>query len=1345
MEKVLKTYLKRLTNLTGNNRSLSLLRLGLEQFVDIHDFNFLNGKSSFAIIAGLIARSKEIPLCAMVDSRDQDSNIMGRRLKKLERTERFLFEERGTRDLYIGWPFLRGKFSDGTVVRCPLMFFPVALELKQNQWSLRSKKEVNITLNKTFLLAYAFYNKVELGDELLERVFDDFDTDATVFRTALYQLFKESDVEINFNQENFEDELRSFAQFKKKDFEETHPVGELKLYPEAVLGIFPQSGSHLMPDYTALITGSPFVDMEDFFLHKNHTSVEDNEDFRSNNFTFLDKVEEERTFTPFKLDAFQENAIKAVKKGSSLVVQGPPGTGKSQLICNLISDFIARGKKVLLVCQKKAALDVVYERMVEKDLGDFMALVHDFKNDRKEIYDKIAQQVSNLPEFRQKNNALDTIQLERRFLQASRKIDQLTESLEEFRFALFDRSECGLSVKELYLRSEMGDETINLKQEYRFFHYDNVPEFLSKLKFYTDYAQRFDQREHALYNRKPFVDFALSDFQRMKEILEEVPRYQVDMMGKVKKVLNSELNLQECEAILEKKEAIEEMVDTLNDPEVYRYFQWMLNYPFRDADLLWLANTERVFMECYSGEEPEMTLSTEELGKFQSVLKRGMEARKGLVKWAKWKFLSSDKDLVDKAFEGNGLKPTVEGFKIMEEKVDNRLNLEHNITKLKKQAWLTDMPATFLQEDYQKWFRTQTAALKCKLTFGAARGFKDYFNVQKLEYIALKEKIQELLSLMKGIPDKKSDWYRYLSTTQVSNIIHDPSRAEKIKSALIQDFDAVCEFDMLRRDLKPHELSTMEKLFERVQDKDLEQGAPLFLHSLSFIWIEHIETKYPILRTVSSMKFQKMEAELQQAVKDKMEVSKEILLIKVREQTYENVSYNRLNNRVTYRELDHQVTKKRRIWPLRKLIAAYADELFQLMPCWMASPESVSAIFPMSGLFDLVIFDEASQCFAEKGIPSIYRGKQLVVTGDNMQLRPNDLYHVRYESEKEEEDPSLEVDSLLELSEQYLMSVQLRGHYRSKSLDLIDFSNQHFYKGKLRLLPDSHDINKKEPSISYVKVEGLWENNINDTEAHTVVNLALDLWEAQPEKSLGIVTFNAKQQGHIQDVLEAITIERKINPPRSLFVKNIENVQGDERDIILFSIGYAKSKGGKMMMQFGSLNALHGENRLNVAITRAREKIYVVSSILPQELHVEGSKNEGPKLLKAYLEYAFEVSQGHFRPSPYPSEQRESDSYLKTKIATCINTILPEYHANSELPFADLTIGQNGHYIGLIMTDDDIYYNSISSKEAHVYTPFTMQKKNWKYRMVFSREYWSDENRVKESLQRFVYHNKIDE
>ena len=220
MHKILKSYLRRLTNLTGNNKSLVLLRLVATQFADLHAFDFASGQTSFSVIQDLIERKSKITLCPVVDSRDENSNKLSASLKKINRTNNFIYEESGSKDLYVGWPFVQGKLMDGTAIRCPLLFFPVELISDEKNWYLKQREEVNITLNKSFLLAYSHFNDVKIDDDLVERVFEDFDTDSTVFRTSLYQLFKESPVEINFNSENFADQLRSFREYKKPDFEQ---------------------------------------------------------------------------------------------------------------------------------------------------------------------------------------------------------------------------------------------------------------------------------------------------------------------------------------------------------------------------------------------------------------------------------------------------------------------------------------------------------------------------------------------------------------------------------------------------------------------------------------------------------------------------------------------------------------------------------------------------------------------------------------------------------------------------------------------------------------------------------------------------------------------------------------------------------------------------------------------------------------------------------------------------------------------------------------------------------------------------------------------------------------------
>lgn len=1327
MEKVLHAYLRRLSNLSGTNRSLLLLKLISEQFIDIHEFDYADGQPSFQIIKDLMLKKKEISLCSEVDSRSRITNELSTRLKKISRRERFIFEERGAKDLYVGWPFIKGKFSDGTHVRCPLIFFPVSIEKNGNEWFLSRRDDVNITLNKTFFLAYSYYNDIKLDEELIETVIDDYDKDDITFRTQLYDLLKNSKVEINFNQENFLDELKPFTNIRKGAFEDSENLGVLKMFPEAVLGIFPQAGSYLVPDYLKLIEEAKTKDLEDFFAKKMTDDINQMS-------LFSDKVNEENTFTPFPLDAYQEKAIKQVKKGNSLVIQGPPGTGKSQLISNLICDFIARGKNVLLVCQKKAALDVVYARLKEKELHDFVALVHDFKNDRKSIFEKIDQQIESVETYEKKNNSLDSIQLERSFLQASRKIDQLNEELQEFREALFDEEECGKSVKELYLTSSPDRPCFSMNLEYRAFHFDTLPDALRRFKNFLTYHSKFEQRNHFWSKGPSFASFQTKDLIKIQEVLNALPAFYEDLLKSSSAFALRKIDFDSIEYYAGKTTELAQLHSELEEKVLFKIFK-QLHDVRPTQNLPWLIQLEKSLLSCFKGVGMESSLKASELGRFQEVLQSGIKARSRPWSWIKWSF-SKEKTFLKRVLIANQLKSNKQSFNVLVERIDNRLNYEHLVSQIAENIWLHNFPGNFRKIEIQDWFFWQKAGLNVYYLRDDIRALHEYISIKNVDQKTYLSGLHQLKGLCEEFPKQIHKWSPYFTIHQIRAIVLEKEDTSKLHRLLKKDFDSLCEFHKLKEDLSSEEARVIDKINEA--NVDVDQALELFTNSLSLAWIDHIEGKYPDLRSVSSGKLDSQIEEYHEAIETKRNCSKEILLLKAREKTYEDLEFNRLKNRVTYRDLQHQVTKKRRIWPIRKVISEFTDELFTLLPCWMCSPESASAIFPMQEHFDLVIFDEASQCFAERGIPAMYRGKQIVVAGDSMQLQPNDLYRVRWD-EEDDSTPELSIDSLLDLTKHFLPEVSLAGHYRSKSLELIDFSNENFYGGKLRLLPDFEHANKKEPAINYIESKGFWEDGTNPIEGEKVVDLVMTEIRENKGKEIGIVTFNHKQQELIMDILEQRAAEEDVLIPSSLFVKNIENVQGDERDIIIFSVGYAPDKKGKIKLQFGSLNVEGGENRLNVAVTRARENVYVLSSIHPTQLKTTETKNEGPKLLKKYLEYAWTVSEGKWKPHLPEYEDHPVGWYLRNQLKSSSFYDLDGYKLEKELPFADLSVQVKNEYTGLVLTDDERYHQALSPKQIYAFQHFHLTTKNWKYVRFHSREIWVDIASAKEKMQKFLY------
>lgn len=1301
---VLRAFRRRLTNLGSRNRSLLLISLPASQFLDLHETNFLLNKPSFSLIADLIGRKTSVPLCEVLDARQERSNEISRKIRRIDRTARFIEEERGTDDLYVGWPFVRGKFMDGTVVHGPLLFFPVQLSQEGKFWKLTRRSNELAFLNSTFALAYGQFNQVKLPDDLIEKTVDDFDKDPLVFRTQLYEWLKETLVEINFNADLFTDQLQFFDKQTAKSLDQLERTGELKLYSEAVLGIFPQAGSFLVPDYDALIEQEeseeglevPFADAGGQLAN------------RPNGFS----IPERFIRTPLPLDASQETAVRAVKSGQSIVVQGPPGTGKSQLIANLMADAAASGKRVLLVCQKRAALDVVHERLRQVGMASFMALIHDFQDDRRTLYAQIAEQIEQVDTYRQQNNGLNTVLLERDFEQESRRIDEALTSLNAFKDALFDTAECGLSAKELYLTSSPLEPTVELGDVYSQFPFSVADGFARRLADYASYQGRLGPA-HPWDDRVSFAHFTTLDKAKAEQALVRWSQAADSTNKQLRTLLDRPLSQAELADWLAHDGELTTVLASLNTPDataLWATVQALRTNPAHPVLRISESAVEAVIAdweETLAPPGPEFSLQPIDRPAFQVLLSSALTARSSWVRWRWWQLTDPGKVQLQRVASANGMSLSAVDLQTLKTKIDKRVQLAaiHQQTE----PLLSGLPIPNTPDG----LRLVGRARRLIDRINAIQPLRDLPTVAWAVHQQFTNVVTSVLTIATTIAAEQRVGKSYLTDDQLNLVWQDSDYAQPLRTALRQDFDLLIEADQLKAGFSAAERTVTERLAVI----DSSRWVTVFQNALRLTWIDHIEQKYPQLRSVSSLKMEQIEQALQESVERKQALSRAILLVKLREQTYRNLTFNRLSNVITYRDLLHQTTKKRNVWPVRKLMESFDSEVFKVLPCWLASPESVSAMFPLrDDLFDLVIFDEASQCFAEHGIPAMARGKQVVVTGDNQQLRPSDLYRTRVdEPEPDDETPAaMEVESLLELAVQQLPQVSLTEHYRSRSLDLISFSNQHFYQNKLLLLPPFNDVNGHEPAIRYLHVNGVWQQNTNPAEANAVLQLLSQIAIDLPGRSVGIVTFNYPQQQLIQDLLD-----ERVNEPfvPEFFVKNIENVQGDERDIIIFSVGYAPDERGRFAMQFGSLSMRGGENRLNVAITRARERVYVVTSLWPDQLLVDETANEGPKLLKAYLTYALNVSQGHFRPTPQPNALLTTTSLLKDQLAV--------RHTNwhFELPFADLTEKNGDTYQSLILTDDDAYYQQ-TLKQAHAYLPIALQIRSWPFQRIWSREFW---------------------
>lgn len=318
---------------------------------------------------------------------------------------------------------------------------------------------------------------------------------------------------------------------------------------------------------------------------------------------------------------------------------------------------------------------------------------------------------------------------------------------------------------------------------------------------------------------------------------------------------------------------------------------------------------------------------------------------------------------------------------------------------------------------------------------------------------------------------------------------------------------------------------------------------------------------------------------------------------------------------------------------VRDLMLRAGAAIQAMKPCWMMSPMSVAQYLEPGKLrFDLVIMDEASQIRREEALGAIARGEKAVIVGDQMQLPPTPFFQKLSEGDVSDDDDfeDTKQDSVLEAAAgRFYPCRRLKWHYRSEHGSLIAFSNHEFYNDELTIFPSPY-YNHPEFGVSLKQTGGIYDSGLNEIEGKAVTVAAIEFMKNHPDQSLGIVAVNAKQAEFIREQLDrecavdesAAAYVQKWDPTlESVFVKNLENVQGDERDVIFISTVYGKDQSGTFHQRFGPINGIYGHRRLNVLFTRAKKRVTVFTSMIPEEIDEEG-KQWGVKVLKGYLKFA---------------------------------------------------------------------------------------------------------------------------
>lgn len=953
-------------------------------------------------------------------------------------------------------------------------------------------------------------------------------------------------------------------------------------------------------------------------------------------------------------DPAQVRAISRAHSAHSYVIQGPPGTGKSQTITNLIADHLRHGKRVLFVCEKRAALDVVFYRLKQRGLSRLCCLIHDVQDDKrpfitelKETYEAYLANPGRLAEVEAERSQkvfgleqdLTTVA---RFCQAMGAVDP----------------RAGLRLRELYARlialgeghPEVGEAEAETLPPYALWtsHGAAVRTLAQTLE---DAGQAPIFARHPLRWLAPELAGSEQPLTRLQAALEvatpgvrELARLSGLALG-----VEAQGTLGEAGALLEAAAVLQPFLSgslrallAPEDASVAALRAGLVELRGLEAQLAEAAERTTRWKEKLPQDEVAAALA-------QAKAVEAHPMRWFLPSW--WRLKKVLQARYD--FAGHAVAPAwsqVLGALEAEYALEGRRDAQLRV--LRERFGVEDVVA--LGSQVERLHAPEAPSAVRELCDRARSGA---VTAEALRALAgLRETLARLQQALAGVLlplDALPLPAVPLALEGVGGALALVPRVLPLLAAL-RDAPALHGV-LVARDWTPTQLEAALLLASvRRLHRSHPEAASLDGVQLGLV-LERLSAGEVALRDLNaSLISERAHAAFLEKVQ-RSSLPAAGLPLEEREWK-KHFAKGR-------KELEHEFAKVMRHRSIRDL-AEDADTravLAQLKPVWLMSPSSVADTLPFEQGFDVVIFDEASQIPLEESVPALYRAPQVIVVGDDKQLPPTDFFSSRGGDDEAgdpqgTEGPELQSGSLLTEAAGALPSQLLAWHYRSRSESLISFSNAAFYDRRLLTVPDCRTLGALTPidagapsaetvldrPVGFHLVPGaVYEKRTNPAEAEYVARLVKALLEKRSGVTLGIVAFSEAQQTTIERALEALAASdagfRELYEAEQqreeddqfcgLFVKNLENVQGDERDVILLSVCYGPDRRGKMLMNFGPINKRGGEKRLNVVFSRARRHMVVVSSILPGA--ITNDYNDGASCLKGYLAYAEAMSSGN--------------------------------------------------------------------------------------------------------------------
>lgn len=1039
-------------------------------------------------------------------------------------------------------------------------------------------------------------------------------------------------------------------------------------------------------------------------------------------------------------DPSQQSILHALENKRNLLIQGPPGTGKSQTLTAVLINALENNKKTIVVCEKRTALEVLHNALVQKGLQNNCVLIRDLIKDRKTVVDSVRDRI-DIPEFKKQNSVTSKESLDTILHRAKALITSINKKHQKVGQELLGSDNWTNIVGKFLKESKNNATSTKLNIDKNIFEYTTT-----ELNTYLDLIQKGDRlyldfapiATNTFLNSNKFVgenQFLVKqnindDFHDYSNALSLIKSLLEDNRKEYHELRNTEFsNLsllinEIISGILSFENKLQNDLET--SKKAYTDFRKAELYQQENKVEQNIASIENILdsnrnNEDLKNDEKINGFGYKVLSIFSKDKKQTIEDHDSLVGYFGQleNNLKLSKDLPKLNFRGSMLdnETNLISLKTELQQIKSNINqkIDNEFQAFKLQFVLDHIDAHSVFSGIDKEIENPVNSAEFKQTLGQIKNhfstlqkdlFTDYTNLKNhlshhkdlnLDY-SFNNNFKDNKNIFKEIIEQIKSLQNVLDVkveTEFSdfNLLQNDNSELRLKSLLPLQYEVKTLQERIEKDnwilekINTSELSQFIINVENIITKksnyfdaendyfNTEFGWFQYYNSLNTAeksivnaliptvnWRKnfHIHYLHSLLLSSANMDLptsdndhielkstlKGIEKEQLIYVKD-FWVAKQIENTKEFEQRNRNLSVENLYNK-------RSSIKFKRL-SLRQIVQYDAELFTNFFPIILTSPDVASNLFKgMNGYFDIVMFDEASQLRLEDNLPAILKGKQVIIAGDEHQMPPSNYFSKVFDGEIEDEEEVeeekiivdkenllLSCESLLEFGSELRFEKQyLDFHYRSKHPFLIDFSNYAFYNQRLKPLP----ANFEYTPITYVQVNGTFSDYTNDAEAEMILSIIENNINRLPNgeyPSVGIATFNITQRNLIKSKIldrqkypKYDEFNKKIQEleEKGMFIKNLENIQGDERDVIILSTTYGVGKDGKFAQRFGPINHSKGYKLLNVIVTRAKYKVYVCTSI-PEEVFMnykeylvtEGSNNKRA-VLYAYLAYCKAVS-----------------------------------------------------------------------------------------------------------------------